>query len=108
MQSFFGGCAWGRPHNIRALRLPKSVTHSRRLSTSLGPWAGGVAPIALMSQAAVKSLEELLKSSIYSKTKKGNNEERTLKEAFKTFDLDNSGEVSYDEVRGDGNLMTVL
>ena len=62
----------------------------------------------LMSQAAVKSLEELLKSSIYSKTKKGNNEERTLKEAFKTFDLDNSGEVSYDEVRGDGNLMTVL
>ena len=45
----------------------------------------------------VSSLESILKKGIYAKAKKGVTEERTLKEAFKAFDANGSGRVSYQE-----------
>jgi hypothetical protein len=45
----------------------------------------------------VSSLESILKKGIYAKAKKGVTEERTLKEAFKAFDANGSGRVSFKE-----------
>ena len=50
-----------------------------------------------VSQHAVDELEKLLKRGIYSKCRDGMTEQKTLKVAFKLFDRDNSGLISFDE-----------
>lgn len=50
-----------------------------------------------VSAAELNALEVLLKRCIYGKSKEGANEELVLQKAFKQFDADGSGEVSYSE-----------
>ena len=45
----------------------------------------------------IKRLETQLKANIFGKAKPGQSEERTLQLAFKSFDMDNSGEVNFFE-----------
>lgn len=52
--------------------------------------------IIYVSEGDMNLLEKILKKNIYGKSQ-GVNEERTLKAAFKQFDTDGSGEVSYKE-----------
>ena len=49
------------------------------------------------SPHAVHELESKLKANIYRKAPNGGSEEKTLRAAFKVFDLDGSGEISFDE-----------
>ena len=50
-----------------------------------------------VSNAELNALEELLIKGVFAKSKEGASEERLLRQAFKQFDTDGSGEVSYDE-----------
>ena len=50
-----------------------------------------------VKEAEINALEKLLKQSLYRKSKQEGDEERTLKDAFKQFDTDGSGQITLDE-----------
>jgi hypothetical protein len=58
--------------------------------------ADGTPAISYVSEQEMNILEGILKKNIYQKSK-GVNEEKTLKDAFKQFDTDGSGEISMRE-----------
>ena len=61
-----------------------------------GPNGEDVPAITYVSEGDMNVLERILTKNIYSKSQ-GVNEEQTLKKAFKQFDTDGSGEVSFRE-----------
>jgi len=61
-----------------------------------GPNGEEVPAITYVSEGDMNVLERILMKNIYNKSQ-GVNEERTLKQAFKQFDTDGSGEVSFRE-----------
>tara|TARA_B110001452_G_scaffold136408_1_gene113365 strand:+ start:62 stop:1243 length:1182 start_codon:yes stop_codon:yes gene_type:complete len=58
-----------------------------------------VPAISYVPAYEINTLEKILRKSIYQKAKKGASESRTVEEAFKQFDTDKSGKVSFPEFR---------
>ena len=58
-----------------------------------------VPAISYVPAYEIDTLEKILRKSIYQKAKKGASESRTVEEAFKQFDIDRSGKVSFVEFR---------
>ena len=61
---------------------------------------GSLVPaISYVPAREIDQLEEILRKSIYQKAKRGMSEARALEDAFKQFDTDKSGQVSFSEFR---------
>jgi len=58
-----------------------------------------VPAVSYVSAREINNVEAILRKSIYQKAKRGMSEARTVEEAFKQFDTDKSGQVSFAEFR---------
>lgn len=116
LQEFLDGFEGGKGNRDGTVTLDEWVSYYEDISSSIdeddyfgvmlantwsllkarGPSGEEVPAIVYVSEGDMNVLERILMKNIYQKSQ-GVNEERTLKAAFKQFDTDGSGEVSFGE-----------